>query len=280
MSREPAVDRGRIRGYLLRRLGDDERQSFEESYFADDALLDRVEAEEDLLVTDYVLGRLSEDDRRRFEQALLGTPYYRERVETTTRLRRRIARDQGVRNLGRGAAPRPGGGLFPGRTGIVVAIGLLCVLLLAALVTALRLKQQVATLRAELSTAAPAPVTAAGGGVVPSTPSVVLQPTDGAGVSVRRMERLAGSPLVLIFPRDLLPDDARIWRVVLREESGAVIWDSGDQIAPAAASADLAVRLPPGVPSGGRSGVTLWSGGTPVFSVLLQIAEPPSAASR
>ncbi|HMM35717.1 MAG TPA: IclR family transcriptional regulator C-terminal domain-containing protein, partial [Thermoanaerobaculia bacterium] len=45
MSREPAVDRGRIRGYLLRRLADDERQSFEESYFADDALLDRVEAD-------------------------------------------------------------------------------------------------------------------------------------------------------------------------------------------------------------------------------------------
>jgi len=280
VSREPAVDRGRIRGYLLRRLAEDERQSFEESYFADDALLDRVEAEEDLLVTDYVLGRLSEEDRRRFEQALLGTPYYRERVETTTRLRRRIARDQGVRNLGRGAAPRPGGGLFPGRTGIVVAIGLLCVLLLAALVTALRLKQQLATLRAELSTSAPAPVTAAGGGVVPSTPSVVLQPTEGAGVSVRRVERLAGSPLVLVFPRDLLPDDATSWRVVLREESGAVIWDSGDQTVPAAASSDLAVRLPPGVPAGGRSGVTLWSGGTPVFSALLQIAEPPAAAPR
>lgn len=114
MSREGAVDRGRIRGYLLRRLGDDERQTFEESYFADDALLDRVEAEEDLLVTDYVLGRLSDEDRRRFEQALLGTPYYRERVETTTRLRRRIARDHKVRSLGRGAPPPLRGRTLPG----------------------------------------------------------------------------------------------------------------------------------------------------------------------
>ena len=280
MSREPAVDRGRIRGYLLRRLGDDERQNFEESYFADDALLDRVEAEEDLLVTDYVLGRLSEEDRRRFEQALLGTPYYRERVETTTRLRRRIARDQGVRKLGRGAAPRPGGGLFPGRTGIVVAFGLLCVLLLAALVTALRLKQQLATLRAELSTAAPATVTAAGGGVVPSTPTGGLKPAEGTGTPGRRVHRRAGAPRGLVFPRELLPSDARGWRVVLREESGAVTWDSGDQSVPPAASADLAVRLPPGVPAGGRSGVTLWSGGTPAFSVLLHVVEPPPASAR
>lgn len=280
MSREGAVDRGRIRGYLLRRLGDDERQTFEESYFADDALLDRVEAEEDLLVTDYVLGRLSDEDRRRFEQALLGTPYYRERVETTTRLRRRIARDHKVRSLGRGAPPRSGGGLFPGRTGVVVAFGLLCVLLLAALVTALRLKEQLATLRAELSTVPPAVVTAAGGGVVPSTPSVVLQPGEGAGVSVRRVERLAGSPLLLVFPRHLLSGEARSWRVVLREESGAVTWDSGDQAVPSGASADLSVRLPAGVPAEGRSGVTLWDGGTPTFSALLEVSPPPPAPPR
>lgn len=277
MSREAAVDRGRIRGYLLRSLGDAERQSFEESYFADDALLDRVEAEEDLLVTDYVLGRLSDEDRRRFEQALLGTPYYRERVETTTRLRRRIARDQGVRKLGRGVAPRSGGGLFPGRTGVVVAFGLLVVLLLAALVTALRLKEQLAGLRNELRTAPPAVVTAAGGGVLPSTPSVVLQPSEAAGIAVRRIERGAGSPLVLVFPRLLVPADARAWRVVLRAETGAILWDSGDQAGPSAGSADLAVRLPAGVPVAGRAGVTLWANGAPVLSVLLEIAEPVSA---
>jgi hypothetical protein len=94
------------------------------------------------------------------------------------------------------------------------------------------------------------------------------------------VERLAGSPLVLVFPRDLLPADAKRWRVVLREESGAVTWDSGDQTVPAASSADLAVRLPPGVPPEGRGGATLWAGGTPVFSALLEIAEPLPGASR
>jgi hypothetical protein len=114
VSREPAVERGRIREYLLRSLAESERASFEESYFADDELLDRVEAEEDLLVSDYDLGRLSDADRRRFEKALLGTPYYPERVETTTRLRLRIAATRGSTDR---PAPPPGGGLS-GRTGM------------------------------------------------------------------------------------------------------------------------------------------------------------------
>lgn len=280
MSREPAVDRGQIRGYLLRSLEDAERQRFEESYFADDALLDRVEAEEDLLVTDYVLGRLSEEDRRRFEQALLGTPYYRERVETTTRLRRRIARDQGVRRLGRGVAPQGGSGLFPGRTGIVVAFALLGVLLLASLLTALRLKEQLSALRAELESVPPQVVTTAGGGVVPSTPSVVLQPAPGSGVSSRRVERPAGSPLNLVFPRLLVPPDAKTWRVVLRAEGGEILWDSGDQNLSAGASADLAVRLPAGIPGAGRTGATLWADGAPALSVLLEIVEASAVPSR
>ena len=276
----PAVDRGRIREYLLRSLADAERARFEESYFADDDLLDRVEAEEDLLVTDYVLGRLSEEDRRRFEQALLGTPYYRERVETTTRLRLRIARDKGVRRLGRGAPPAASSGLFPGRTGPVIAFALLAVLLLAALVTALRLKQQLVALRAQLNAPSPSAVSAAAGGVVPATPAVVLQPSADEGVAVRRVERAAGSPLVLVFPRGLAPAGARSWRVVLRSDTGAIVWDSGDQPHRPGDAADLAVRLPAGVPEAGRSGVTLWSGGSPALSVLLEVAEAPPGMPR
>lgn len=280
MSREPAVDRDRIREYLLRSLAEADRQRFEESYFADDALLDRVEAEEDLLVTDYVLGRLSEEERRRFEKALLGTPYYRERVETTTRLRLRISKDQHVRQLGRGAAPPSGGGLFPGRTGIVVAFALLGVLLLASLLTALRLKEQLAAVRAELNASAPPPVTTGAGGVVPATPAVVLQAPAGEGIGFRRVERAAGSPLVLVFPRALAPADARSWRVVLRAASGAIVWDSGDQPLAPGASADLAVRLPAGVPEAGRYGATLWADASPSLSANLEIAEPAARSAR
>jgi len=280
VSREPAVEKGRIREYLLRNLADAERARFEESYFADDDLLDRVEAEEDLLVSDYVLGRLSDADRRRFEKALLGTPYYRERVETTTRLRLRIARDQGVRRLGHQAQAATGSGLFPGRTGIVVAFALLGVLLLASLVTALRLKQQLSALRTELNAAAPPAVTTGAGGVVPATPSIVLQTPSGEGIVARRVERAPGSPLVLVFPRSLAGSDARRWRVVLRAESGSVLWDSGDQRIAAGASTDLAVRLPAGVPEAGPIGVTLWADDAPALSAFVEIVEPAPAAAR
>lgn len=279
MSREAAVDRGRIREYLLRSLADADRARFEESYFADDALLDRVEAEEDLLVSDYVLGRLPDEDRHRFEQALLATPYYRDRVETTTRLRLRIARDEGVRRLGRPGSPAATG-LFPGRTGIVVAFALLAVLLLASLVTALRLKRQLAALRAELNGATPAAVTAGSGGVVPATPAVVLQAPAEAGVGARRVERVPGSPLVLVFPRALAPAAAKSWRVVLRVESGTVVWDSGDQPFGSGAAADLAVRLPAGVPEAGRVGATLWADGAPALSTLLDVADSPLTGLR
>lgn len=274
MSREPAVEKGRIREYLLRNLAEADRARFEESYFNDDSLLDRIEAEEDLLVSDYVLGRLTDEDRRRFEQALLATPYYRERVETTTRLRLRLAQDQGMRRLARTGTHATGGGLFPGRTGTVVAFALLSVLLLASLLSALRLKQQLASLRAEMNAAAPPAVTAAGGGVVPATPAVVLGASNGVGVAARRVERAAGSPLVLVFPRSLAARGSKTWRVVLRAESGVVLWDSGDQPVPAGEAADLAVRLPAGVPEAGRIGATLWSDGAPALSTLLEIVAP------
>ena len=72
-----------IRDYLLRRMPETARTRFEEAYFRDDRLLDRIESEEDLLVADYVLGRLPDAERHLFEQSLLDTPYYRDRVETT-----------------------------------------------------------------------------------------------------------------------------------------------------------------------------------------------------
>lgn len=281
MSGETGVDRGRIREYLLRNLAEADRARFEESYFTDDALLDRIEAEEDLLVSDYVLGHLPPEDRARFERALLATPYYRERVETTTRLKLRLARDRGMRRLGRPPAPESaGGGLFPGRTGIVVAFALLGVLLLASLLTALRLKEQLVALRAERDAEPPPVVTAGAGGVVPATPAVVLSAPAREGVGVRRVVRAAGSALVLVFPRSLAPSGAGAWRVVLRADTGTVLWDSGDQPLPAGDSADLAVRLPAGVPEAGSSGVTLWADGSPVLSTLLEVAAPPGSQPR
>jgi hypothetical protein len=117
-------------------------------------------------------------------------------------------------------------------------------------------------------------VTAGAGGVVPATPAVVIQAPATEGVAARRVERAAGSALVLVFPRALTPSGAKTWRVALRSDSGTVLWDSGDQVIPPGAAADLAVRLPGGVPSAGRVGATLWADGAPALSTSLEIVEP------
>jgi len=142
-----------IRDYLLRRLPDERRGQIEEAYFKNDALLDEVEAEEDQLVTEYVLGKLSESDRRRFEDSLLGAPYYKERVETTTRLQQQISRHPAF--LRRERMPTSQTGLsdprlFPGRTGFVVGFALLTILLIAATISAWMLKREVEDLKRQL----------------------------------------------------------------------------------------------------------------------------------
>jgi hypothetical protein len=161
-----------------------------------------------------------------------------------------------------------------------VAFALLGVLLLASTVTALRLKEQLAALRAELNAAPPAAVTAGSGGVVPATPAIVLQAPAVDGLEVRRIRRGPGSPLVLVFPRALAPAGARAWRVVLRAGDGTVVWDSGDQPTIDEAAADLAIRLPAGVPAAGRTGVTLWADGAPALSTVLELVDPAAPAPR
>jgi len=249
-----------IRDYLLRRLPDGKRARFEEAYFSDDALLDRVEEAEDDLVSDYVLGRLEASDRRRFEESLLGTPYYRERVDTTARFKLQLA---GNSALGRGGARggRGRGKPLPGRTGLAVAFAFLAILLLAALASALRLKSDLekAHLRARaLASAVPPP--AAQAGVVPVTQTVVVSMPREAGAPVYRVARPIGTPLLLVFSRQLLPEAARTFEVTLRD-GGRLIWSSGPQHAGPPDEGDLALRLPADVPEAGLTAILLSADG-------------------
>jgi len=246
-ARTPAADPGQIRDYLLRRMPESARARFEEAYFKDDVLLDRIEAEEDLLVSDYVLGKLAETDRRRFEQSLLGTPYYQERVRTTSQLNLQLARVRFKRPAA-AARPRDGENLFPGRSGAAVAFAVLAVLLVAAVVTATKLKSELD--RAERD-AAPAAALA------PDT--VVL---DGAAADARLLSRDARTPLLVVVPRRLVPASAREWRLALLSEDGAVVWESPvARVADLAPGADLATRLPAGVPAAGKVSFVLKTGG-------------------
>jgi hypothetical protein len=256
-------------------MSEEDRAAFESAYFSDDVLLDLVEEEEDGLVSDYVLGRLPETDRRRFEQSLLGSAYYRERVETTSRLKLRIAQHRAFDRRAKGAAPSrstPGRGphdegksepgrLFPGRTGNVIAFALLALLLVAAMLSALKLRDELAKSRAAASGSAsraseplPRPSTA----VVPASQSVVLLPVEFPGPSLRRLARAPGTPLVLIVPARFLPYGTHSVSLSVGDPAGDAAWRSGRIPRDAAPNgADVALRLPAGIPAEGRSAVGL-----------------------
>ncbi len=274
MADAPPTQPSRIRQYLLRTLPEADNARVEEEYFADDRVLDRVEAEEDQLVSDYVLGRLSESERRRFEECLLTAPYYRGRVETTSRLRLKISDDAGFRRAVAAARAGAGSGLFPGRTGSLVAIALLAILLVAALVSAIRLRSRLQEALREESPATRAATAVAGAAnpgagatgraaeALPSTPEppapVLLERQGGEGPGIRRVERADGAPLLLALPATAVAPGARSFELTLVNESGGAAWRSGPLPAPPAASGrDVAVSLPAGLPPPGRYGLRL-----------------------
>lgn len=256
-----------IRDYLLRRMPDTARSRFEAAYFRDDTLLDRIEAEEDALVSDYVLGRLGDGERRLFEESLLGTPYYRERVETTSRLRLKV----GAPGLfpPRPTAPAGDGRLFPGRSGVGVAFALLALLLVAALLSALRLKSDLNRARLELA-ARPARIVdpAPQAGVVPLAQTVVLGESRHPGPSLTRLRRLPGGAVLLSFPRSLLGRGNTTWGVAL-SDGKRVAWESGVFPSKEIEEGDPSLRLPPGVPPAGAYAVLLRTPGVPDRAEIL-----------
>jgi len=241
-----------IREYLLRRLPENARARFEEAYFRDDALLDRIESEEDRLILDYVLGRLAQTDRRRFEDSLLGSSYYRDRVQSTTQLNLKLMKSSAFRKP---TAPRPATAgtderLFPARSGWVVAFALLLVLLLASLVTTLHFKRQY---QAALQRAAAAEV-ASRRVEKPARPLVtrVLTPSP-SGPSMMDLAVPPGSQLQLAIPRQSLPKDAAQIRPLLLGQDGRIIWDGGLRTATDLPSGDLLLTLPEAMPPSGIS---------------------------
>lgn len=255
-----------IRDYLLRRMQDQARGRFEEAYFQDDTLLDRIEAEEDALVSDYVLGRLDTAERRLFEESLLGTPYYRDRVETTSRLKLKIE----APGLFRGRTEAPGGDarLFPGRSGAAVAFGLLTLLLVAALLSAMRLKSDLTRARLELARPLNAANPAALAGVVPLAQTVLFAGEQGAGPAITTLRRAAGGAILLSFSRSLAGRAPSILSVALLDGK-RVVWESAAFPSKDVEEGDLSLRLPPGVPPAGSYAVLLRAPGAPEKAATL-----------
>lgn len=255
---------GEIRDYILRRLPEPRRARLEELYFRDDTLLDRVEEAEDQLVSDYVLGRLSPADRKIFEDSLLGTPYYRDRIETTTQMRLRLSRHKAFLKGPRSPASR----LLPGRTGLMVALSLFVVLFVAALASALRLKSDLD--KAAKSPAAPAETANLAGR------AIVLSEAGRSAAAPLRILRPSAGSLVLVLAQTLLPDKTRTWRLALRS-GGRTAWESGPIRAAAPDEGALALRLPAGVPAAGRYEVVAAAEGDPEAALAiatLDVVEP------
>jgi hypothetical protein len=255
-ARTPELDPRQIREYLLRRMPDSVRTRFEEAYFKDDTLLDRIEVEEDLLVSDYVLGRLTQSDRRRFEQSLLGMPYYQERVHTTSQLKLQVSRLSFRPRMrgGAGRAEPEDDSLFPGRSGATIAFAVLAVLLVAAVTTSVKLKSELD--RKSAPPASPAAQSA------PVLQTIVFEPETTAGPHVRRLVRQPSIPLLFVIPRVALPSATREWRLLVVGPDGNLAWESPLQkLSDVPPGGDLSVRLPADAPPAGRSSILVKAGG-------------------
>jgi len=70
-----------IKRYLLNTLSEADGRQFEEQYFEDDDLYQRLQVIEEELITDYVYDRLTASERRLFNEHYSTTPERRRRVE-------------------------------------------------------------------------------------------------------------------------------------------------------------------------------------------------------
>lgn len=260
-----------IRDYLLRRMSEASRTRFEEAYFENDALLDRVEDEEDKLVSEFVLGKLEGSDRRRFEETLLDSPYYKDRVETTTRLNLHLGKHETFRRK----LPTSPGSRPPRTRPIVYVSALLAALLFGAVAAALHLRSELEEARAQATS-----TSLAAAREIPArrpSPAVVVLGAlpAGTGTEVRTLVRAPGADVVLVFPGTLFPASAQEV-IVSVTPAGATAWESAPQKR-TSPSDDLSVRLPEGeAPTTGRLSVTVRTapGGERLYDGVVEIVAP------
>lgn len=67
--------------YFLGKLSPKNEQQFEELFFADDQLFDRLQAVKEKLIDDYLHGKLAGEEFALFEQNFLSSPSLRKQVE-------------------------------------------------------------------------------------------------------------------------------------------------------------------------------------------------------
>lgn len=74
------TDRRTLRDYLLGRLPEDQAEQLDSQLFADDALRQELEEEQDALIDDSIYGRLSEEEEKTFHEQCARSVHLREKV--------------------------------------------------------------------------------------------------------------------------------------------------------------------------------------------------------
>ena len=92
--------------YLLGTLSEEERDRFEEMYFADDAAFEEVEIAEGELIDRYVRGELAKRDQTRFEAVLAASPRLGERVQFARVWKDKLAASSATQRVGSTYKPR------------------------------------------------------------------------------------------------------------------------------------------------------------------------------
>jgi hypothetical protein len=86
-----------IRDYLLGNLQGAQREDMESRYFADEQLLEQMDAIEDEMISEYARGRLTSPQREMFEREYLSQPRRRRRVEFALALDRVLRQSENVK---------------------------------------------------------------------------------------------------------------------------------------------------------------------------------------
>src|ERR1051326_6180788 len=85
-----------IISYLLGELSEPQRTEFEQHYFSDDRLFERLRVSEDELIDSYLRKSLPEGQRKMFEQHFMASPAQRERVQLAVALMKGMQGRQGL----------------------------------------------------------------------------------------------------------------------------------------------------------------------------------------
>lgn len=235
MNEDDRDDRS-LRGLLLGRLGEEERDALEARLLADGALAEHAALLEDEMAEAYAGATMSSPDREAFAERLVRVP----------RLRERVARARAFDALA-GRPPLPGpvqparptpiaptwtrrlwAALRPPAVAVPWALATSVLVAVAGVVSRQQMESQrreTAAMRAERDAARAEALRLASGGAAVPPPAFILSPgtaRDEAEITTLRLAA-GGGPVRLLLDLDH-PSGGKVYRALLRDAAGAQVF--------------------------------------------------------